>query len=110
MSDLITTRAKEIVSCLVIIIFILLAFLLKSNTPAPASIDPRLSNPDLLNFLNYIDNSNENVHGAMGLTPNGHDKLKVFGKKFNEINHCYWNPGEDIKPDGKRVLKFQDNA
>jgi hypothetical protein len=103
MYEIITKRAKEIITCLTLVIIILLALLSKNSLSKPNSFDTQLLNPKLLTFLNYLNDKHENVHGVMGLAPNGHDKLKIFGVNFEEINHCYWNPKEDIKPDGKRI-------
>ncbi|ESS73622.1 hypothetical protein MGMO_15c00430 [Methyloglobulus morosus KoM1] len=105
MNNIIATRGKEIIICLLIVILILVIFLLKPCS----SIEPNgpISQAKLDNFKKILLDSKQNVHAVALLAPNQGGKLVIFNKLLEPVQPCFTSP-DKIKP-GERI-KIEDDC
>lgn len=104
MNNIIVSRGKEIIICLLIIIFILLFLLSKGNSLDSKPFDPRISNANLNSFVNLLFDPKENVHGVLLLAPDRHDKLVILNYKLEPTKPCFWDPKSKLTAEKTPVL------
>ena len=95
MNNLVVTRGKEIIICLLIIILMLI-FLLFRPAPDINKTDPRIS-ANLDNFLNMLLDPQQNVHAVIFAAPDRGGKLVVFDNFLKTIEPCFESQ-EKLKP------------
>jgi hypothetical protein len=107
MNNIIVSRGKEIIICLLIIIFILLFLLSKGNSLDSKPFDPRVSNANLNNFIDLLFDPKENVHGVLLLAPGRQSNLTILNYRLEPTKPCdngqltsvnTVTKGEDIPP------------
>ena len=88
MNNIIEAWGKVIIICLLIFIFILLFLLSKGNNLDSKPFDPRISNANLLNFINLLSDPKVDAHGVFVLTPDPKEDAIVLTNKLNRAKPC----------------------
>jgi hypothetical protein len=111
MNNIIATRGKEIIICLLLVILILVILLLKSGQSTGSNgaygLDGPISQAKLDNFKKILLDPKQNIHAVALLAPNQEGKLIILDKFLEFVKPCFTSP-DIIKP-GERI-KIEDDC